>query len=189
MREEANAVNQASPQRVALLMARAGWLTFWLQLILAIVSSTILFFYAAFSRNAKAGGSFLGIGLGTFFAICGLVTLAVSIYLAFRYTRFAARLRDVADVARPSKTETLKLIRLGLIVNFLGLMFTILGAQAIIGSVLAIALSQPEGWILRSAAVPIVQPLDLFVVQSNINAITAYFFGITISFWLFNRLR
>jgi Protein of unknown function (DUF3611) len=183
------ALSQTSPQKVALLIGRAGWSIFWLQLVLAVVSGAILFFYAAFSRNARSGAGFLGVGLGTLFAICGLVTLAVSIYLAFRYTRFAARLQAAVESNRPSKTETLKLVRLALSVNLLGLMFTILGAQAIIGSVLAIALSQPEGWILRSAAVPIVQPLDLFVVQSNINAVTAYFFGIAISFWLFNRLR
>jgi hypothetical protein len=77
-----------------------------------------------------------GTGFGIFFAICGLVTLGVGAYFAFRYTRISRELLLTNGAGRPSKADTLQIIRLGLIVNLVGMLLTILGAQAIVGSIL-----------------------------------------------------
>jgi hypothetical protein len=132
-----------------------------------------------------------GTGFGIFFALCGLVTLGVAAYFAFRYTRISRQLLVSGAAERPSKADTLQAIRLGLIVNLVGMLLTIVGAQAIVGSILAKSLSQPQG-ALGLGALDLnrfVQPLDLFVVQANTNTIAAHFVGIAASLWLFNRVN
>lgn len=181
-------------QRVALALRTFGGISFWLQLILGVISGLILVFASisgSVGRQAAQGSNNQGTGFGVFFAICGLVTLGVGAYFAFRYTRISKELRESNAAGRPSKADTLQIIRLGLIVNLVGMLLTIVGAQAIVGSILAKSLSQPQG-ALGFGAVDLnrfVQPLDLFVVQANTNTIAAHFVGIAASLWLFNRVN
>lgn len=176
------------PLRVGSALKVSGWIILWTQLVLALVAGGVLVFYASFGSNSSRS-NVISTGFGLFFAVCGLITLAISIFFAYQFTRFGQRLSAETPTTRPSKPQTIRLVRQGLLTNMLGMVLTLMGAQAIVGSILAIALSQPQGWIFRSVAAPIVQPFDLFVVQANINAITAHFIGIAINFWLFNRVR
>ena len=180
-------------QRVAFALRTFGGISFWLQLVLGVISSLILVFASisgSVGRQANPGNN-QGTGFGIFFAICGLVTLGVGAYFAFRYSRLSRQLLESNAAGRPSKGETLQLIRLGLIVNLVGMLLTIVGAQAIVGSILAKSLSQPQG-ALGLGTLDLnrfVQPLDLFVVQANTNTIAAHFVGIAASLWLFNRVN
>jgi len=180
-------------QRVALSLRTFGGISFWLQLILGVVSLFVLVFATisgSVGRNASQANQ--GTGFGVFFAICGLVTLGVGAYFAFRYTRISKDLLESNAAGRPSKADTLQIIRLGLIVNLVGMLLTIVGAQAIIGSILAKSFAQPQGAVGVGGIVDLnrfVQPLDLFVVQANTNTIAAHFVGITASLWLFNRVN
>jgi len=169
-------------QRIVFTLRTFGWISFWLQVVLGIVSAIILLVSVASNTNTKAQGSTQGTGFGIFFAICGLVALGIGAFFAFRYTRIS---KQLLETGRPSKAETLQAIRLGLIINLVGMLVTILGAQAVVGSVLTKSLSQ-QGAVLDASRY--VQPLDLFVVQGNINTITAHFAGIVASLWLFNRV-
>ena len=169
-------------QRIVFTLRTFGWISFWLQVVLGIVSAIILLVSVASNTNTKAQGSTQGTGFGIFFAICGLVALGIGAFFAFRYTRIS---KQLLETGRPSKAETLQAIRLGLIVNLVGMLVTILGAQAVVGSVLTKSLSQ-QGAVLDASRY--VQPLDLFVVQGNVNTITAHFAGIVASLWLFNRV-
>lgn len=175
-------------ERVALTLRTVGWIAFWLQLVLAVVSAVTLLTFAIFSGNSEVERSTQGTGFGVFFAICGLITLGVGIYFAFRYTRISRKLRYAEPTDRPSKAETLRTVRLGLIVNLVGMLFTIVGAQAIVGSILALSLSQPQGGAIFESR-RFVQPLDLFAVQANTNSIAAHFVGIVASVWLLNRVN
>jgi hypothetical protein len=180
-------------QRVAFTLRTVGNISFWLQIVLGTISGLILLFStfsSSFNRQATQGGN-QGTGFGIFFAICGLVTLGVGSYFAFRYIRISRQLMASSASERPSKADTLQIIRLGLIVNLVGMLLTIVGAQAIVGSILAKSLSQPQG-ALGLGTLDLnrfVQPLDLFVVQANTNIIAAHFVGIAASLWLFNRVN
>lgn len=178
-------------QRVAFTLRTVGAISFWLQSILGVISGFILLF-ATFSGSVgrqTTQGNNQGTGFGIFFAICGLVTLGVAAYFAFRYTRISKQLLISNAAGRPSKADTLQIIRLGLIVNLVGMLLTILGAQAIVGSILAKSLSQPQNALTAIDPTRFVQSLDLFVVQANTNTIAAHFVGITASLWLFNRVN
>jgi len=178
-------------QRVAITLRTIGGISFWLQLVLGVISGVILIFASfssSFGRQANQTAS-QGTGFGIFFALCGLVTLGVGAYFAFRYTRIARELRTSSATGRPSKAKTLDTIRLGLIVNMVGMLLTILGAFATIGSILAKSFSQFQGALTAIDPSRFVQPADLFVVQANTNTIAAHFVGIAASLWLFNRVN
>ena len=174
-------------QRVAITLRTIGRISFWLQTILGVVSVVVLVFAtvsSSISRQGTQGGN-PGTGFGIFFAICGLVALGVGAYFALRYTRTAQQL---LETGRPSKADTLQIIRLGLIINMVGMLLTIVGGFATIGSILAKSVSQVQGTFSAIDPSRFVQPADLFVVQANTNTIAAHFVGIAASLWLFNRV-
>ena len=167
-----------------------GWIAFWTQLVLGVISSVILLLYAFSSSTSPIRSAEMaqGTGFGIFFAISGLVTLGMGIYWAFRYTRLATHLKDPIATLRPSKGDTIKAVRIGVVVNLIGMLLTLVGAQAIIGSTLARSLSQQPGTFAPGGTMQFIQPLDLFVVQANTNTIFAHFAGVVAALWLLTRL-
>lgn len=182
--------SQALPpvlQRIASTFRWTGWILFIAQLVLAIISIVILL-TASVSRGAAAEPNSQGTGFGIFFAIAGLVALGISIYWGWRYIGLAKKLQSTNPSVRPRKADTLKLLNIGLIVSLVGMFLTILGAEAIVGSILARSFSQPTGLTVYDAS-RFVRPLDLLIVQANTNAIFAHFVGISANLWLLNRIN
>lgn len=172
-------------QRVASSFRTAGWLSFWAQIILAAISGAVLSF-AGLSRGgtAQAGAPpNPGVGGGIFFAVCGLVALFTGAYFAFSYTRLARKLKTPDAQSRPKPGDLIRTLRLGLLVNLLGTLLTLLGAQAIVGALLVKSLSQVGG-IFSGNLSKFVTPLDVFLVQANINTLMAHFVGIVATLWL-----
>lgn len=164
-----------------------GTIGLWLQLILGTVSAiTLLVAIPGIFREDNAAAE--GTGFGLFFAIAGLIALAISIYFSFRFTQLSKSLALSEPEDRPSRARIISLIRFCLIVNLVGMLLTLLGAQAIVGSVLVESLTQSPGLGVGGASARFVLPIDLFVVQSNTNTIAAHFVGIASSLWLLYRI-
>lgn len=180
----------SSLQAIAKAFRLLGWIGFWIQLVLGVVSAVILLVFATFGQR-DSGRNNPGTGFGIFLAICGLVTLGVSIYLAFRYTRLGNQLQSSNPNNRPRKVETVQVLRLGVIVNLAGILLTLLGAQAIIGTFAARAISQPQLAFYPQAGNQSswITGLDMFVIQANTNTVTAHFAGLVSSLWLLNRVN
>lgn len=181
-------------RRIALAFRFTGWIGFWVQLVLAVVSTLIFLFAAASARpapnpNVNAGAS--GTQGGVFFAVLGLLALFFSIYQAFRYTRFARQLQDSNPNLRPKKADALKVLRVGLLSSLVGMSLSVLGAEAITGTLLAKSLSQAQGAAIYDPQFisRLIQPLDIFVVLANTHTIAAHFIGILASIWLINRVN
>lgn len=161
-----------------------GWISFVLQLVLGIVSSLLLLVFTI--RPPGTPSSSAETGFGVFLAICGIVALGISVYLAFRCKNIGRQLQSTNTNNRPRKNETVKTLQLALTVNLVGMLLTLLGAQAIVGSLVFKA--------ARQAGVPFSNPnafitaQDMFVVQANANTITAHFVGLVASIWLLNRI-
>lgn len=180
--------SSSSPLRaIAQTFRTIGWISFWTQIVVGVVAGGILLF-ASFSQRPGSGSN-PGTGFGLFLAISGLVALIVSIYLAFRYTRLGKQLDSPNPSNRPRKLETLQVVRLGIIVNLAGMLVTILGAQAIVGTLLTKALTLPQftGVVTQLDPSKVIQPLDIFVVQANTNTLLGHFAGLVGSIWLLNR--
>lgn len=178
-------------RRVAMAFRFGGWVSFWIQIVLAVVSAVVLLF-AAGSFGASnstptqipgvpgvvtppSGGVNPGTGAGLFLAVLGLLTLFAGAYWAFRYTRLSRKLRNSQD--RPNRGAALQILYIGLGINLVGMLLTILGAQAIVGSLVAKSFAQGIG-IFSGNFQRFINPLDIFLVQANTNTIMAHFVGL-----------
>lgn len=177
-------------QQISLAFRLAGWASFWTQLVLGVVSTLILL-SASFSRETgpqaeRSGGT----GLGIVLAVSGVVTLGLGVYLAFRYTRISKRLQSSNPTNRPRKADTIQILRLGLVVNLVGMLVAIIGAQAIAGTLILRSLSLPQSGLGAALYNPqqLIRPLDIFVVQANTNTVAAHFAGLVATLFLLNRV-
>ncbi|MGJ3246675.1 MAG: DUF3611 family protein [Elainellaceae cyanobacterium] len=165
-----------------------GWISFWVQAVLGIVSGLVLIFSSVVlsfqGQTDQAQRNNPGTGAGLFFAVAGLVALFVGAYWAFRYTRLSRKLRAVDTKLRPKPSDVIQALKLGLIINLVGMLLTLLGGEALIGALVAKALSQPQGGAFLERITQAIQPLDIWVVQANTNTALAHFVGISVSLWL-----
>ncbi|AHJ29431.1 DUF3611 family protein [Nodularia spumigena CS-584] len=165
-----------------------GWISFWIQLVLGVVSAIIVLLFAIFSQQRTGTGNNPGTGFGVFLAVCGILILGGGIYLAYRYTRIGNQLQSSNPSNRPRKSETLQVLRLGLWINLVGMLVTLLGAQAIVGTLVARSISPQAATTQLFDPTRIISGLDMLVVQANINTVSAHFAGLAVSIWLLNRI-
>jgi hypothetical protein len=182
-------INGNTPQtvrKIAAQLRRVGWAGFWLQLVLAVVSSLIFLFAIPF---ASTGASNPGTGGSLLFAVGGLLVLYASTYWSFRYVMTSRKLKN-PDL-RPKKADTIKLVQWGLMSSVLGMGSSVMGAESIAGTLLgkSLSLAQPFAVYSPDALSKIIQPLDIFIVLANTHTITGHFIGIVSSLWLLSQLN
>lgn len=172
-------------RRVASAFRIVGTISFWVQIVLAVVSTLVLIFSTT-TISLRAGTGNPGTGAGLLFAVFGVLVLFGGAYWAFRYTQIGKQLRVGDARTRPKRGDAIQALRIGIVINLVGLLLTLLGAQATVGVLLAKSLSQPQGTAIfdPSQVTRLIQPLDIFVVQANINTISAHFVGVAASLWL-----
>ncbi len=175
-------------QRVSANMKWAGRIGFWIQLVLGVISTVTVLFASSSFINSNNSGNTQGTGFGIFCAVCGLISLGAGIFFSFRYGMISKLLQSSNPSQRPNKVDTIQIIRLGLIVNLAGMLVTIIGAEAIVGAVLAKSLANPPGAIANLDPTKLVNSIDLLVIQANTNTIAAHFSGIVSSLLLLNRI-
>jgi hypothetical protein len=181
-------VNGNTPQtvrKIAAQLRRVGWAGFWLQLVLAVVSTLIFLFAIPF---ASTGASNPGTGGSLLFAVVGLLVLYGSTYWSFRYVTTGRKLKN-PDL-RPKKADTIKMLRWGLMISATGMGASVMGAESIAGTLLGKSLSVAQPFAVYSPDVlsKIIQPLDIFIVLANTHTITAHFIGIVGTLWLLNQI-
>jgi hypothetical protein len=81
-----------------------------------------------------------------------------------------------------------KLLRLGVIIGFVGMLIALIGAGTSIGVLVAKTVSQPPGMAITDPN-RIVRALDVFVVLANLNLIAAHLVGTVTSLWLLDRIH
>jgi Protein of unknown function (DUF3611) len=174
--------------RVILALRKWGWGSFWAQLVLAIIASIILIATIPFANRVASSPTGVptpsspGIGMGILFTVIGLLVVYFSAFWSFRYTQLAQKLRGNGD--RPSKVQTVQLLKMGAIVSLAGMPVTLIGANAIVGALTIKSLTPQTGSIIPIT----VQPIDMLVVQASILTILAHFVSLFASLWLLNRV-
>jgi hypothetical protein len=174
-------VNKISKQ-----LRRVGVMGFWVQTVLAVVSTIILFFTLL---TAGAGLQNPATGGGILLSTCGLLVLYGGIYWFYTYIQLAAKLRNPND-NRPKKADTIKNIRWGTGISLLGMGLNVLAAQAIGGNLFLKSIAVAAPWAMYSpdAFSKIIQPLDIFTLLANTNIIFAHLVGLASSLWLLDRI-
>jgi hypothetical protein len=163
----------ANQQRVA------GWIGFWFELVLGIVSFMILLIALidpAFNVNLKSG-----LGLAAISA--GLLVLGISIYWMLSYVRIARKLLSPEPSDHLSAESVRQTLHQGMNIHFLGLLLSLVAAQIIISNLLLKVLTIPGGSTIYQSQ-ELLDPLDMFVVQSSLFMIASESVGLFITVWL-----
>lgn len=177
----------ATLQQIARAFRLTGWASLWTQLVLTVVSGGILLFAAGVSRTPNTGSSNPGTGFGATLTTGGILVLVFTIYWSFRYIQIGRQLQGSIS-SRPKKSETIQVLRIGLLASLAGMLAALIGAEAIVGALAAKAFSQGLGGFVNVDQSKFIQPLDILVVQASINVILAQFAGISAALWLLNRM-
>lgn len=179
-------------RRIASAFRLTGWISFWIQIVLAVVSSLVLMFaLVSLGARASVGGANPGTGAGLVLAVAGLIAVYISAYWAFRYTNLGRRLRSRDPNKRPSPKDALQALRIGIIISLSGMFITLCGGQALIGALLGKALIQPQG---STVFIPgnvnqFIEAFDIFIVQANTNTLLAHFVSLAASLWLLRTVN
>lgn len=171
---------------IAHILRLTGRVSFWVELAFAAICVLSLLF-AITGRNFSEETN-PAMGIGIFWGVCSLFLVAFNIYLAFRCTRIAKSLLTLGPELRPSKAETMKLLRLGIIISLVGILLNLLGGGATLGVLVAKAVSQPPGIAITDPN-QIIRGLDVFVMVANVNGIAAHFVGNVAALWLLDKLH
>jgi hypothetical protein len=190
-------------ERIAAVLRIAGWASFVIQAGLAATSSVMLllgisgrnFNQAIVAPPGVPGGirtttqaTTPGLGIGIFWAVCGLLVLLFGIYLAFRLIRFSKRLRNPNPIVHPKRAKVMQVLRLAVITGLIGMLLLILGTGTTIGVLLAKSVAQPQGVAIYDPN-RIIRSLDVFVAAANTTGVTAHFVGTVVSLGVFNWLH
>jgi sterol desaturase/sphingolipid hydroxylase (fatty acid hydroxylase superfamily) len=129
-----------------------------------------------------------GLGVGIFWAVCGVLALLFGSYLAFRLIRFAKRLANPNQAIRPRRTKVMQVLKLSVITGLIGILLMILGTGATIGVLLSKSVALPQGVAIYDPNRSI-RSVDVFVAAANTTGITAHFVGVVASLSVFNWLH
>lgn len=192
-------------EKISNILRFSGWGSFWAQLALGAACGLLLIF-ASTGRNFNEAvtndvvvpgvrtaarytdSTTPGLGISMFWGVCGILSLLAGIYVAFRLTRFARRLRNPNPEIHPKKAEVMKVLRIGVYVGLIGTLLTILGTGSGLGILLAKSIAQPQGVAIYDPT-RIIRALDIFVAMANMCGIAAHFIGTITTLGLFNWLH
>jgi hypothetical protein len=174
----------APERRLGQRFRRVGWLGFWVQIVLGAVPVAIGGWLYMMSPNITApGGRFPLVGL---LATCVLLILFVTTVLFFYYTRVGRRLE--AGTSRWARTRLKGLVRIGLALSGISVLFSAVVMIGEITHMLLTFLEFPQG------GVPVIQTtaqdstwisaLDVLSLLALSLSITAEILILGLGLWL-----
>ena len=168
-------------QSLSFGMRRMGWIRFWAQSILGVVVTAVLLFSNVVNNNSEDQ---VTLNLGLSITTISLIFLIFSLWQSWLIIRTG---RAIGSNARPSRGQTSKLIKRGLINDMLGILFALIGNQTLIGILFLQSTSEKNvvGGINSNYDVT---GLEIFSVLSNSQVIFAHFLGLCFSLWLLRRI-
>ncbi|KAK9790729.1 hypothetical protein WJX73_000393 [Symbiochloris irregularis] len=175
-----------SLERTADACRRIGWISFWSQLSLSVVSAGILLFSVAFT-------SVNGPGATLYLTLFGIAASFLSTFWAYGLTRLSRQLRIYADKGpkgtgrRITKAEVRARLWRSAGINLAGIASTLLGLQATVGLLVAKTLTNATANPFLSGGSGSYNPvlaLDVFLVQASTNTLFAHFASLLFYLWL-----
>ena len=157
-----------------------GWIRFWVQSILGVVVTAVLLFSNVVNNNSEDQ---VTLNLGLSITTISLIFLTFSLWQSWLIVRTG---RSLASNAKPSRGQTSKLIKRGLVNDLLGMIFGLIGYQAFMGELFIQASSQATGQLTTSKTT--ITGLEILSVLSNTQVIAAHFIGLFFSLWLLRRI-
>ncbi|QPN70671.1 DUF3611 family protein [Synechococcus sp. CBW1108] len=182
-------------QLIAAALRRMGWVRLWAQVVLAVVVVGVLLFNNIGGRLAANSSRALGLGPGISLTTLAFLLLLWCIWQSGLIVRCG---RALNSPVRPSKGETAKLIKRGLLADLVGLSLAVIGYQSLAGSLFVQASQQVPGFFGaqiqaapgtagRVVGLPITS-IEMLSVLGNTQVLFAHLIGLWISLWLLQRV-
>ena len=148
-----------------------GWFSWWAQAILSTVSGVLLLFANSVTTKATAFTV-----VGRVLSLAGLAIAVASLLWTVSYARLAASCGSVSPpTPKQAGERAARIASIGTALNTCGMVVSLFGAEAIVGTLAAQALTQSTTNFGAGAVVANpVQALDLLIVQANTNTIFAH---------------
>jgi hypothetical protein len=188
-------VDRLDLQLVSAALRRMGWVRFWCQLALGVVIVGVLAFNNIGGRMAANSSRALGLGPGLSLTTLSFLVLLWCLWQSWLVVRCG---RALASAARPSRGETARLVKRGVLADLLGLTLAAVGYQALAGSLFVQASMQVPGFFGAQLAVPPgtrggliglpITSIEMLSVLSNTQVLFAHLIGLAISLWLLQRV-
>jgi hypothetical protein len=183
-------------QHIGSSLRRMGWLRFWIQLVLGVVVVGVLVFNNIGGRLVANSQRALGLGPGISLTTLAFLILLWGIWQSWLLVRCG---RALASPVKPSKGETSRLIKRGLLADLLGLILAAVGYQSLAGSLFVQASQQVPGFFgaqiqgaggagSRVVGLPITS-IEMFSVLGNTQVLFAHLLGLLITLWLLQRVH
>jgi hypothetical protein len=183
-------------QRISAALRRMGWLRFWIQLVLGVVVIGVLVFNNIGGRLVANSARALGLGPGITLTTLAFLLLVWGIWQSWLVVRCG---RALASPVHPSKGETARLVKRGVLGDLVGLTLAAVGYQAMAGSLFVQASQQVPGFFGaqiqatpgaggRVVGLPITS-IEMFSVLGNTQVLFAHLIGLIISLWLLQRVH
>ncbi|MEA5441228.1 DUF3611 family protein [Cyanobium gracile] len=187
--------DQLDLQRMADALRRTAWVRFWVQLALGVVVVVVLVFNNIGGRLAANSSRALGLGPGLSLTTLSFLVLLWSLWQSWLVVRCG---RALASPVRPSRGETSRLVKRGLVVDVAGLTLAAVGYQALAGSLFVQASQQVPGFLGaqlqatpgsggRVVGLPITS-IEMLSVLSNTQVLFAHLIALILSLWLLQRI-
>ncbi|QVL53698.1 MAG: DUF3611 family protein [Cyanobium sp. M30B3] len=188
--------DQIELQHIGSSLRRMGWLRFWIQLVLGVVVVGVLVFNNIGGRLVANSQRALGLGPGISLTTLAFLILLWGIWQSWLLVRCG---RALASPVKPSKGETSRLIKRGLLADLLGLVLAAVGYQSLAGSLFVQASQQVPGFFgaqiqgaggagSRVVGLPITS-IEMFSVLGNTQVLFAHLLGLIITLWLLQRVH
>ena len=174
-------------QLLALGLRRMAWIRFWIQVSLGIVVMGLLAFNNIGGRLSREANRALGLSPGLSLTTLAFLVLLFSLWQGWLVVRLG---RALGSNARPSRGEASRTIKRGLLADLIGLVFAVLGYEALAG-ILFFQASQQTPGIAIGQGLRENQPitsLEMLSVLSNTQVLFAHLIGLLFSLWLLQRI-
>ena len=176
-------------QETSTLTRRLSWLSWWSQMILTTVASVTLVFARNVLRQSHPSLAAANSLPNFVLAGSGIVFSFVSIFWTWAARRLARRLLKKPTTRIQTANYLRRTIEVGVTLNVIGMFFTIIGAEQIVGALAIKALTTSRSLSLTMDANTLLQPLDILVVQANTNTLFSHFASLVSLLYLSRQLR
>ena len=169
-----------------------GWVRFWSQVVLGVVVMGVLLFSNIGGQIAGGTNRALGLAPGLSLTSLAFFVLLWCLWQSWLIIRCG---RALNSPTRPSKGETARLIKRGLVADLVGLTLGAVGYQSLAGSLFFQA-SMQAGFAFGGAMTtpggritnyPITS-LEMLSVLSNTQVLFAHLIGLWLSIWMLQRI-
>jgi cytochrome b561 len=167
--------------RLAKNLRRLGWIAFWIQFTLAIISVLLLLFATSGQVISPNMGR---LSSGLLWDSYGFAILCLTTILFFYYTRSAQKIAAKPDsYINPKKNLFPWFLKLSYKISLIGMLIGFIGVGISIALLIAKTVSQPPGIAITDPR-RIVRALDVFILLINFDLLIAHFIGAVISIWV-----